>query len=172
MKKIILAIVVLAAGYALNAQVTVAYKVQTTGSDKTYIVPELIRPGFQTSYPDATMVTWQTTTVWWSATDKVENNRIIHTYNSTQPYYLEKGRDVNYIVALPVINTYVPESVITAAINSYGATLYSITKIKATNNDEVYQVGLMENGTAKTVWMNSESVVYTDINIIRVNNDK
>jgi len=172
MKKIILAVIVLAAGYALNAQVTVAYKVQTTGSDKTYIVPELIRPSVQTSYPDATMVTWQPTTGWWSATDKVENNRVIHAYYSTQPYYLEKGRDVNYIVALPVINTYVPESVITAAINSYGTTLYSITKIKAANNDEVYQVGLMENGTAKTVWMNSESVVYTDINIIRVNNDK
>ena len=163
---------VLAAGYASSAQVTAAYKVQSAGSNNTYSVPEPILINFQTTYPGATMATWEPMSGWWSATYKDDNNRIIHVYYSTQPYYLEKGRDVNYNVALPVINTYVPETVITAAINSYGASLYSITTIKAINNDVVYQVCLMENGAAKTVWMNTESTVFTDINKIRTNNDK
>lgn len=168
MKKIILAVIVLATGYALSAQVTVAYR---AGSNNTYSVPEPIRINFQTGYP-ATMATWEPMNGWWSATYKDDNNRIIHVYYSTQPYYLEKGRDVNFKVALPVINTYVPESVIAAAINSYGASLYSITTIKAANNDVVYQVCLMENGTTKTVWMNAESTVFTDINKIRAGDDK
>ncbi len=172
MKKIILAVMVLAAGYALNAQTTVVYKVQSAGSNNTYSVPEPIRTNFQTTYPGATMVTWEPMNGWWYATYKEDNNRIIFVYYSTQPYYLVKGRDVNYKVALPVINTYIPESVIAAAINIYGASLYSITTIKGANNNVVYQVCLMENGTTKTVWMNIESAVFTDINKIRAGDDK
>jgi hypothetical protein len=171
MKKIILVVMVLAAGYALNAQVTAVYRA-SAGTNNTYSVPEPILTNFQTTYPGVTMATWEPMSGWWSATYKDDNNRIIHVYYSTQPYYLEKGRDVNYNVALPVINTYVPETVITAAINSYGTSLYSITTIRGTNNDVVYQVCLVENGTTKTAWMNAESTVFTDINKIRTNNDK
>jgi len=172
MKKIILGVIVLAAGYALSAQVTVTNKEQSTTPATTYTVPEPILTNFQTTYPGATMVTWQPTTEWWYATYTTNNNRIVHVYYNTQPYYLEKGRDVNYIVALPVINTYVPEGVITAAINSYRANLYSITTMKGTNNEVVYQVCLIENGTARTVWMNAGTIVFIDVDKIRVNNDK
>jgi hypothetical protein len=171
MKKIILVAMVFVAGYALNAQVTAVYRA-SAGTNNTYSVPEPILTNFQTTYPAVTMATWEPMSGWWSATYKDDNNRIIHVYYSTQPYYLEKGRNVNYNVALPVINTYVPETVITAAINSYGASLYSITTIKAANNDVVYQVSLIENGTTKTAWMNAGSTAFTDINKIKANNEK
>lgn len=161
MKKTILVIMVLAAGYALSAQVAVVYAVPSAGSSNTYIVSEPIRTNFQTTYPGVTMATWEPMNGWWYSTYKEDNNRITYVYYSTQPYYLLKGRDVNYNVALPVINAYVPETVIAAAIKNYGVSLYSITTIKAANNDVAYQVCLMENGIARTVWMNPESTVFT-----------
>jgi hypothetical protein len=172
MKKIILVVMVSAAAYTLSAQTTVVYKVQPAGPGNTYSVPGPILTNFQTTYPGITVLTWEPMDGRWDAIYTGYNNRIIRVSYSTQLYYLEKGRDVNYKVALPVINTYVPEGVITAAINSYGASLYSITTMRGTNNDVVYQVCLLENATVKTVWMNAESTVFTDIDKIRVNNDK
>jgi hypothetical protein len=157
MKKTILAFIVLATGYALSAQVAVVYTVQSSGSDNSYIVPEPIR----TTYPGTTMGIWDPVNSSWHSTYKVGNNRIAYFYYSTQPYYLLQGRDVNYKVALPVINTYMPENVIAVAIDRYGTSLYSITEIKAENNEMVYQVCLLENGNIRTVWMNPELTVFT-----------
>ena len=86
MKKIILAVAVFAAGYALSAQETVAYNVQSTNSSNIYSVPEPIRINFQTSNPNVVMATWSPMNEWWRASYKDENNRIIHVYYNTQPY--------------------------------------------------------------------------------------
>jgi hypothetical protein len=172
MKKIILAVAVFAAGYALSAQETVAYKVQSTSSSNIYSVPEPIRINFQTSNPNAVMATWVPMNEWWRASYKDENNRIIHVYYNTQPYYMEKGRDVNYTVALPVVNSYVPESVITEAVNRYGGNLYSITSLKATGNVPAYQVFILENGMARTELMNAENTAFVDVNKIKADDDQ
>ena len=163
MKKIILVAMVLAAGYALSAQVTVAYTAAPASSNNIYIVPQPVYTNFQTAHPGVTMTTWETKNGWWSSTYKEENNRITYLYYSTQPYYLVPvpGRDVNYKVALPVSNTYIPETVIAVAIDRYGTSLYSITTLKAANNEMVYQVNLLENGTIRTVLMNPENTVFT-----------
>jgi hypothetical protein len=169
MKKTILVIMVLAAGYALSAQVAVVYTAPTAGSNSTYIVSEPVRTNFQITHPGVTMTTWEPMNGWWYSTYKEDNNRITYLYYSTQPYYLVPvpGRNVNYKVALPMIDTYVPETVIAAAIKSYGASLYSIKTIKTVNNDVVYQVCLMENGIARTVWINPESTVFTSVDKMR-----
>jgi len=167
MKKTILVIMVLASGYALSAQVAVVYTIPPAGSNNNYIVSEPERTNFLTTHPGVTLATWEPMNGWWYSTYKEDNNRITYLYYSTQPYYQLPGRDVNYKVALPVMNTYIPESVITAAINSYGASLYSITAIKAANNDVAYQVSLMENGIARTVWMNPGSTVFTTFDKMR-----
>lgn len=159
MKKLILVVMVLAAGYALHAQEAVVYTVRSSGSDNSLIVPEPMR----TTFPGTPVGIWEPMNGWWYSTYKEENNRITYAYYSTQPYYLVPvpGRDVNYKVALPVSNTYIPETVIAVAIERYGASLYSITTIKAANNEMVYQVSLLENGNMRTVWMNPESTVFT-----------
>ena len=172
MKKMILVAIMFAAGYALSAQVTVAYKMPSSVPENTYIVPQTIRTNFQTAYPTASMVTWEPIDGWWSARHIVDNNSISVVTYSTQPYYLETGRDVNYLVALPVINSYVPDAVIASAITSYGSSLYSITTIKSANNDDVYQLALIEKGTVRTVWMNAESIAYTDTYKIRTTNEQ
>lgn len=161
MKKTILVIMVLASGYALSAQASFVYTLRPASSDNTEIIPQPYYSNIQTNYPVVTLATWEPTGGWWHSTYKVDNNRITYVYYSTEPYYLIQGRDVNYKVALPVINTYVPEYVIEAAINHYGASLYSITTIKAENNGMVYQLYLMENGSASTVWMNPQSTAFT-----------
>jgi hypothetical protein len=168
MKKIIFAGMLLVAGYSLYAQ-TVTY--QATSSNNTYITPAPIRTNFQTYYPGAEMVVWEPRGEWWHATYKGDN-RMTHVYYASTVYYLEHPDNANFKVTLPVLNTYVPDGVITAAINSYGNNLYSITKMKTSNADEVYQVSLMENGTLKNVWMNSEGTAFMDINQIKTDNDK
>ena len=142
MKKIILVVMIFAAGYTLRAQSPVVYTIQPAGSDYVYVVSEPMNG-------------------WWHSTYKEDNNRITYAYYSTQPYYLLNGRDANYKVALPVMNTYIPETVIAVAINRYGPSLYSITPIKTVNNDMAYQIGLLENGIARTVWMNPEGTAFT-----------
>ena len=163
MKKTILIIMVLATGYALRAQEAVVYTVRPPGSDNTYLIAEPIHTNLQAAYPGVTMTAWEPKSGWWYSTYKEENNRITYTIYSTQPYYLVAvpGRDMNYKVALPVSNTYIPETMIAIAIDRYGASLYSITTIKAANNDMVYQAGLLENGNLRTVWINPETTVFT-----------
>lgn len=166
MKKIIFAMMLLAAGYSLYAQ-NATY--QATGSTSTYKTPEPIRVNFQTYYPGAEMVVWEPKGEWWHATYKGDN-RMRHVYYASTVYYLE--HPTNFMVALPVINTYVPEAVITAAIDKYGNNLYSITMMKTANANEVYQVSLIENGALKNVWMNGEGAAFIDINQIKADNDK
>jgi hypothetical protein len=167
MKKTILVMMILAAGYTLRAQATFAYKFYTADYESTDIVPQPIPASFQTAYPVVSMTTTEPTSIWWHSTYKVENNRISYVYYSQQPYYLLQGRDVNYKVALPVINTYIPETVIEAAIGHYGASLYSITTIRAANNEMVYQVCLVENGITSSVWMSPQSTVFTSLDRMR-----
>ena len=157
----------LMAGYSLCAQQTSTYS--ATSSNSTYKTPESIRVNFQTYYPGAEMVVWEPRGEWWHATYKGDN-RMRHVYYASTVYYLE--HPVNFMVALPVTNTYVPEGVITAAIDKYGNNLYSITKMKTANANEAYQVSLIENGTLKNVWMNEGGTAFVDINMIKADNDK
>ena len=167
MKKMILVIIAFAAGHALSAQTNYLYKLQTDASGTREVVPRAIPASSQTNYPVFTVTTGESKTEWWYSGYKVNDNRITYVYYSMQPYYLLRNREFYYNVALPVMNTYVPETGITTAINSYGASLYSITMIRASNNEMVYQVCLLENGIIRTVWMNAESIVFTSLDKMR-----
>jgi hypothetical protein len=162
MKRIFLSAIMLATAYTLFAQDPVPYRA-TDVNTTTYTVPPSMKTNFQVSYPNATTVTWQPMNDWWYATYKNDNNRIISVYYNTQPYYLI--RNESFIVALPVINTMVPEEVITKAISTYGNDLYSITAMKSAGSDEMmYQVTLIKNGTTETVMMNGSGVAYNNNN--------
>jgi len=164
MKKIFCAAIILAATYTVSAQEVVVYKTITNDPDHSSQVPTVIRTNFQTSYPTAPTVTWMPMTDdWWYATYKTDNNRIVRVYYSTQPWYMMRGE--SFKASLPVLNTFVPELVITNAINTYGNNLYSITKRLSTGNEESYHVTVIKNGVSEVILMNRQGVVvvYTDL---------
>jgi hypothetical protein len=156
MKKIFLSVIMAASVYALSAQEVTVYR--ATDVNTTYTVPVIIQSNFQAAYPTATQVTWQPmSSDWWYATYK-DNNRLTVVYYNTQPYYLI--RNESYKISLPVLNTFVPDNVISNAVNTYGPNLYSITALKpdATGNVS-YQVAVIKNGTMETTTMNGSVAV-------------
>ena len=161
MKKIFLSAIMLAIGYTLCAQeITTTTKVTT---DVTYQVPVSIKTNFEATHPGVTVVTWEPVmNDWWYATYKDENNKIVRVYYNTQPYYLI--RDESTKVALPVLNTFVPEAVITNAVNNYGNHLYSITAVKSTGSEDVYYVTLIKNGMSEITTMSGNAVAFTNTN--------
>jgi len=162
MKKIICAALILAAAYTVEAQDPVAYSTTANPNvDYSTQVPATIKTNFQTSYPMNTTGTWMPNGQdWWYATYKSDNNRIVRVYYNTQPWYMMRGE--SFKASLPVLNTYVPDIVITNAINTYGNNLYSITRRLSNGNDEVYHVTVIKNGVSEIALMNGQGVVYTD----------
>jgi hypothetical protein len=155
MKKLFFSAIMFAASYTLFAQVVPTYR----ATDASYSVPPTIQTNFQVSYPTVTDVSWQPMSDYWYATYKDDNNRLIQVYYNTQPWYLI--RNESFKVALPVLNTMVPEDVISNAIHTYGNDLYSITAMKVADSEEArYQVTLIKNGTTETVVMNGSGVAY------------
>ncbi len=159
MKKVIIALLLAGTGYAVGAQEYVLYTTQTTGTYNAYSIPEPIKMRYVATYGDPSLATWQPVNGWWHATYKGADNRIDHVYYTTEPWYLVPvpGREASFKISLPVTNTYVPDEVINAAVNRYGANLYSITQLATSDNMNAYQVGLLENGTMRTVIMHHES---------------
>ena len=159
MKKIFCAVIILAVAYTVNAQEVMTYKTNSE-FDNTQ-VPVVIKTNFETNYPTATTVTWVPMgSDWWYATYKTDNNRVTRVYYNTQPWYMMRGE--SFKASLPVLNTYVPDVVITNAINTYGNDLYSITRRVSNGNDEVYHVTLIKNGVSEIALMNGQGVVYTN----------
>jgi hypothetical protein len=162
MKKIFCAAVILAAAYTINAQEVVTTYKTTNAEFNSSQVPVTIKTNFEASYPAATTVTWMPmTSDWWYATYKNENNRIVRVYYNTQPWYMMRGE--SFKASLPVFNTYVPDVVVTNAINTYGNDLYSITRRVSNGNEEVYHVTLIKNGVSEIALMNAQGVVYTNL---------
>ena len=95
---------------AAMAQDPVVVRVNTT-TNPAYTVPYFIRADFETRYPGVTVLMWEPVETWWRASYN-SNNRIKHVY------YNSAGMD--YSVSLPVITGFVPEEVITKAINLHG----------------------------------------------------
>ena len=154
---------ILAATYTVSAQEVVVYKTTTNDFDYSSQVPTTIRTNFQAKYPTATVTWMPMTNDWWYATYKTDNNRIVRVYYNTQPWYMMRGE--SFKASLPVLNTFVPELVITNAINTYGNNLYSITKRLSTGNEESYHVTIIKNGVSEVILMNGQGVVvYTDLN--------
>ena len=154
---------ILAATYTTNAQVVVVHKTTTNDFDYSTQVPTTIRTNFQASYPTANIVTWMpVTNDWWYATYKTDNNRLVRYYYNTEPWHMMRGE--SFKSSLPVFNTFVPEHVITNAINTYGNNLYSITKRFSAGNEELYHVTVIKNGVSEVMVMSGQAVVYTDLN--------
>ena len=161
MKKIICAALILTAAYTLSAQDPVVTYKATSEVDYSAQVPVSIKTNFETTYPTATLVTWMPVgEEWWYASYKTDNNRVTRVYYNTQPWYLM--RNGGFKASFPVLNTFVPDQVITNAINSYGNNLYSITRRLPNGTDEMYHITFIKNGVSEIAVMNAQGVVFTD----------
>lgn len=162
MKKILCAALIITAAYSASAQQVVSYKTTTDDFDYSAQVPTEIRANFKANYPTATTVTWMPgSTDWWYATYKTDNNRIVRVYYNTEPWHMMRGE--SFKASLPVFNTYVPDLVVTNAINTYGNNLYSITKrMSKPNEEEMYHVTVIKNGVSEVTLMNGQGVVYNN----------
>lgn len=117
------------------------------------LAPTYIQHSFTQSYPMAGNVTWHQATDWYRAS-YMANGR------SMNVYYGPNGS--SYAVALPVIQSYVPEEVISWAINTHGQNLYSITGVRTSEGQDAYNVTLIENGTSRSEWVRADGSAITN----------
>ena len=133
----------------------------TTSSNTSYNVPDNIRSSFENTYNGATNVTWENVTLpvfsqysregvgnvkWYPAMQGyratyIANNRVMHVY------YTDRVK--SYVVAGPVIESWVPEDVITKVINQYpGAYDITVMKTVVQNSAAMNNSTTMNNSAA------------------------
>jgi hypothetical protein len=131
-----------------------------------YGVPNYVQMNFQTQHPNVSNLTWAASTAdWYHGYYSDANGRYTHVYYSTDPYYNVKyypERIVGYTVALPVLQTWVPDQVISTASNLYKQNLYDIAAMKGNNSTEMYVVRVQDNGEMKSMYMDANGTAVTD----------
>jgi len=78
-----------------------------------------------------------------------------------QYFYSQRGD--GYALVLPVIQTYVPENIISSAIQKYGSSLYSIAMVKTNNGNNAYQIGLLQGGQMNMQYLDENGATVADV---------
>ena len=144
-----------------------AYNNTSTSNYSAYGIPTYVQQNFQTNNPSASSVMWdRPTSDWYHGYYLNSNGRYTNVYYSTDPYYNSSyypERVVGYTVALPVLQTYVPDAVITNALNQYKQQVYDITAMKSNHHDtSMYLVRILDNGELKNVYMDESGAAVAD----------
>src|SRR5437899_6916304 len=101
-------------------------------------VPSYVQQSFLTTYPSAGNVRWQQSgTDWWRASymDNGQPRNIYYNTNGT-----------SFMVALPVMETQVPQDVQSRISSMYGPDVYDITQVRGVNGTNQYIVRTIQNG--------------------------
>jgi hypothetical protein len=189
MKKILLSAVLVASSWMLFAQDTTnrtnttnntttdqqmstttnqTYNSSSTSNYNAYGIPNYVQMNFQTQYPSVTGLTWDRPTADWYHGYYLNNGRYTHVYYSTDPYYNVKyypERVVGYTVSLPVLQTYVPDNVIAAAVNQFKQNLYDITAMKGNPIQDSTTIATANMQT--TNGMQTTSSIQTQTNTVK-----
>lgn len=150
-----------------NTMNTQAYNSTSTSNYSAYGIPTYVQQNFQTNNPSASNVMWDRPTAdWYHGYYLNSNGRYTNVYYSTDPYYNSSyypERVVGYTVSLPVLQTYVPDAVITNALNQYKQQVYDITGMKSNHHDTaMYLVRILDNGELKNVYMDESGAAVAD----------
>jgi hypothetical protein len=78
-------------------------------------------------------------------------------------HYFYNQRGDGYALALPVIQTYVPEDIIDKALNKYGASLYSIAMVNAVDSGNTYQLGIIDRGQLRMEYLNDNGATVANV---------
>lgn len=144
-----------------------AYNNTSTSNYSAYGIPTYVQQNFQTNNPSASNVMWDRPTAdWYHGYYLNSNGRYTNVYYSTDPYYNSSyypERVVGYTVALPVLQTYVPDAVITNALSQYKQQVYDIAAMKSNHHDTaMYLVRILDNGELKNVYMDESGAAVAD----------
>jgi hypothetical protein len=85
----------------------------------------------------------------------MNNGRLI------QYFYDQRGS--GYSLALPVLQSYVPENIVNSALQKYGSSLYSISMVKTNGGNEAYQVGLLQRGQMQMQYLDENGATVSDV---------
>ncbi|TCZ74086.1 hypothetical protein [Flaviaesturariibacter aridisoli] len=121
-------------------------------------VPGNFSTSLQRDYPTAFNPTWQQSGDWYRASFNNQNRNVM-------VYYAPNGN--SYSVALPVLNGYIPEEVVTRALNTYGSNLYSISRVKAANGQDAYQINTLDGGMARNEFIGEDGSSFAAIDVFR-----
>lgn len=104
--------------------------------------PAQAQQTFAAGNPGVSNVKWlQVSKDWWLAS-YVNNGQVVsRSYN---------GGGQSLVVALPVMETQLPENIIKDIVSKFGPDVYDITKIKDANGQDQYVVRVLENGRVVT----------------------
>lgn len=142
-----------------------SYNSTSTSDYSAYGIPNYVQQNFQTAHPNTNLM-WDRPSADWYHGYYMDNGRYTNVYYSTDPYYNSgyyPERVTGYTVSLPVLQTYVPDNVISTATNMYKQNLYDIVAVKGNNHQNLYQVRLIDNGQIRTMWIDSAGTSTADI---------
>jgi hypothetical protein len=114
------------------------------GTAASVNVPLNVQSSFQANYPLAagTTVTWQQANPdWWRAAYGASGQ-----YNNVM--YNQAGQ--SFIVAVPVLQTYVPQEVVDKAYQMHGINLYDITEMRSSIANNYYSQNSLSTANAGT----------------------
>jgi hypothetical protein len=138
-----------------------------TSNYSAYGIPNYVQSNFQSQHPNVSNLTWTNSTAnfYHGYYADPTTGRYTHVYYSTDPYYNSQyypDRVTGYTVSLPVLETWVPDQVITTALTQYKQNLYDIAAMKGNNNTNMYVVRVLDNGELKSMYMDSVGGAVTD----------
>lgn len=160
MKKTMVAMLLLGGTTTVMAQDSLKTMDESTGEYNAYSTTTIVAPppavlySFEQDYPMIENAAWYQTSDYYRTT-QLKDNRNIHMY------YGNNGN--GFTVALPVLNSYVAEDVVAKALNMYSNNIYSISQVRGLNDQEVYQVTVIENGVSRTEWIGADGSVVMDV---------
>ena len=139
----------------------------TTSNYSAYGIPTYVQTNFQAQHPNVSNLQWTNSTAdfYHGYYTDPTSGRYTHVYYSTDPYYNSQyypERVTGYTVSLPVLETWVPDAVITTALNQYKQNLYDIAAMKGNNQTNMYVVRVLDNGELKSMYMDSTGAGVTN----------
>lgn len=157
MKKMLMMLMFTCSSMLLLAQNNGDEKNENLSSSQNYYAfstvpvtaPDAIQAYYVLDYPMAVeKPVWYQYGDWFHTKFADDKGRVTHVY------YSNDGSRFN--VALPVLNTYVPDHVVQKATEIFGPQVYSITALESNWGNQVYLVNLLQNGTMNSQWMRDD----------------
>jgi hypothetical protein len=175
MKTIILSLLFVGSSFALFAQTDTTRRdttrkdttggntdsvntIRSTGSYGAYgsvAVPSTVQSSFMSQFPTAGNAMWDrdTATNMWRARYNTGGRNI-------SVFMDERGN--SYSLALPIVQSLVPENVISTAVNTHGNNVYDILQLRtAADSMAIYQVRVIENGQVTSKYMKEDGTETT-----------
>jgi hypothetical protein len=122
----------------------------TPMTTSTFVIPVYTEQTFRTTYPNASRTTWYRVSDDWYRVGYMDNGPWIFLGYNT--------RGESYPISLPVLQTAVPDDVVTAVMNRFGG-VYDITETVGSDLQTQYMVRTLdENGTLSTHLVNASAM--------------